>query len=121
MNILGINAYHGDASAALFVDGQLVAAVEEERFTRVKHDTSFPHRSIRFCLDEAGLRPEDLDHLALSRNPRANLGKRLAHAVKGRAGRHVATKRAANLGSGTPTGPCGSQIVIDKEHVPEGD
>ena len=42
MNILGINAYHGDASAALFVEGQLVAAVEEERFTRVKHDTSFP-------------------------------------------------------------------------------
>ena len=44
MNILGINAYHGDASAALLVDGQLVAAVEEERFTRVKHDTSFPHQ-----------------------------------------------------------------------------
>jgi carbamoyltransferase len=97
MNILGINAYHGDASAALIVDGRLVAAVEEERFTRVKHDTSFPHRSIRFCLDEAGLRPEDLDHFALSRNPRANIGKRFAHAVKDRAGRHVATKRAANL------------------------
>jgi carbamoyltransferase len=97
MNILGINAYHGDASAALIVDGQLVAAVEEERFTRVKHDTSFPHRSIRFCLDEAGLKPEDLDHFALSRNPRANLGKRFAHAVKDRAGRHIATKRAANL------------------------
>src|SRR5437867_3403189 len=95
--VLGINAYHGDASAALIVDGRLVAAVEEERFTRVKHDTSFPHRSIRFCLDEAGLRPEDLDHFALSRNPRANIGKRFAHAVKDRAGRHVATKRAANL------------------------
>ena len=54
MNILGINAYHGDASAAMIVDGQLVAAVEEERFTRVKHDTSFPHRSIRYCLDAAG-------------------------------------------------------------------
>ena len=47
MIILGINAYHGDASAALVVDGELVAAVDEERFTRVKHDTSFPHRSIR--------------------------------------------------------------------------
>ena len=45
MNILGINAYHGDASAALVVDGQLVAAVEEERFTRVKHDTAFPHQA----------------------------------------------------------------------------
>jgi carbamoyltransferase len=97
MNILGINAYHGDASAALIVDGQLVAAVEEERFTRIKHDTSFPHRSIRYCLDEAGLRPEDLDQFALSRDPRANLGKRLAHTVKDRAGRRVATKRVANL------------------------
>ena len=56
MNILGINAYHGDASAALFVDGQLVAAVEEERFTRVKHDTSFPHQAIRYCLETRGHR-----------------------------------------------------------------
>ena len=56
-SILGINAYHGDASAALFVDGVLVAAVEEERFTRLKHDTSFPHQAIRYCLDAAGLRP----------------------------------------------------------------
>ena len=68
MNLLGINAYHGDASAALIIDGDLVAAVEEERFTRVKHDTSFPHRSIRYCLETAGLRPADIDHFALSRN-----------------------------------------------------
>lgn len=97
MNILGINAYHGDASAALIVDGQLLAAVEEERFTRVKHDTSFPHRSIRHCLDVAGLRAEDIDHFALSRNPRANLGKRVVHALKDRAGRQVAARRASNL------------------------
>lgn len=97
MNILGINAYHGDASAAIVVDGELVAAVEEERFTRLKHDTSFPHRSIRYCLDAAGLRPEDIDHFALSRNPKANLGKRFAHAIKDRAGRRVATRRVGNL------------------------
>ena len=97
MNVLGINAYHGDASAALVVNGQLVAAVEEERFTRLKHDTSFPHRSIRYCLESAGLTPEDIDHVALSRDPTANLGKRVLHAVKDRAGRHVATKRAGNL------------------------
>src|SRR3954463_8332313 len=97
MNILGINAYHGDASAALLVEGQLVAAVEEERFTRVKHDTSFPHQAIRYCLDQAGLRPEDLDHFALSRDPKANLGKRVAHAVKDRAGRQVASRRVGNL------------------------
>jgi len=97
VNILGINAYHGDASAALLVDGRLVAAVEEERFTRIKHDTSFPHQAIRYCLDASGLRPQDLDHLAISRNPRANLGRRLAHAITDRAGRRVATTRAANL------------------------
>jgi carbamoyltransferase len=97
MNILGINAYHGDASAALVVDGDLVAAVEEERFTRLKHDTSFPHRSIRYCLDTAGLSPEDIDHFALSRNPRANLGKRVGHALKDRAGRQVAKRRVASL------------------------
>jgi carbamoyltransferase len=97
MNILGINAYHGDASAALIVDGNLVAAVEEERFTRLKHDTSFPHRSIRFCLETASLRPGDIDHFALSRNPRANLGRRVLHALKDRTGRQVAAKRASNL------------------------
>ena len=97
MNILGINAYHGDASAALLVEGRLVAAVEEERFTRLKHDTSFPHRSIRYCLEASGLRPEDIDHFALSRNPKANLGKRFAHAIKDRAGRRVATRRVGNL------------------------
>src|SRR5215210_3270320 len=97
MNILGINAYHGDASAALIVDGELVAAVEEERFTRVKHDTAFPHRSIRYCLETAGMRPRDLDHFALSRDPKANLRMRVQHAVKDRAGRKVATRRASNL------------------------
>ena len=55
MIVLGVNAYHGDASAALLVDGEIVAAVEEERFTRVKHDTSFPHHAIRFCLDTANI------------------------------------------------------------------
>ena len=59
MNILGINAYHGDASAALVVDGQLVAAVEEERFNRVKHWAGFPAESIRYCLDDAGLAPDE--------------------------------------------------------------
>jgi carbamoyltransferase len=97
VNILGINAYHGDASAALLIDGQLVAAVEEERFTRVKHDTVFPHEAIRYCLESAGMRPHDIDHIALSRDPFANLGKRVAHAVRDRAGRQVATRRASNL------------------------
>jgi carbamoyltransferase len=78
MNILGINAYHGDASAALVVDGQLVAAVEEERFNRVKHWAGFPSQSIQYCLDFAGIGIGKVEHIAISFNPSANLGKRLA-------------------------------------------
>ncbi len=78
MNILGLNAYHGDASAALVVDGQLVAAVEEERFNRIKHWAGFPSQSIQYCLDYAGMSISDVDHVAISFNPRANLSKRLA-------------------------------------------
>ena len=77
MNIVGINAFHGDASAALVVDGQLVAAVEEERFNRVKHWAGFPAESIRWCLQRAGLSASDIDHVAISFNPKANLFKRL--------------------------------------------
>ncbi len=77
MNILGLNAYHGDASAALVVDGQLIAAVEEERFNRIKHWAGFPSQSIRWCLQQAGLTAADVDHVAISFNPRANLLRRL--------------------------------------------
>jgi predicted NodU family carbamoyl transferase len=57
MNILGINAYHGNASAAIVCDGKLIAAVEEERFNRVKYAAGFPAAAIRYCLAEAGLTP----------------------------------------------------------------
>ncbi|HMT97014.1 MAG TPA: carbamoyltransferase N-terminal domain-containing protein, partial [Ferruginibacter sp.] len=53
MIILGINAYHADASAAIFVDGKLIAATEEERFTRIKHWAGFPAKAVAFCLKEA--------------------------------------------------------------------
>jgi carbamoyltransferase len=84
MRILGINAYHGDASAALVIDGRLVAAVEEERFNRIKHWAGFPAQSIRWCLETADVKPEDLDHVAISFDPRANLGKRIAFVAKNR-------------------------------------
>lgn len=77
MNILGINAYHGDASAALVVDGELVAAVEEERFNRIKHWAGFPATSINWCLEQAGIEAGDLDHVGVSFQPRANALKRL--------------------------------------------
>ena len=75
--ILGLNAYHGDAAAALVVDGQLVAAAEEERFNRVKHCAGFPELAAAWCLADAGLAPADLDHVAIGRDPRANLGAKL--------------------------------------------
>jgi carbamoyltransferase len=82
MNILGINAYHGNASAAIVCDGKLIAAVEEERFNRVKYAAGFPSAAIRYCLEEAGLRLSDIDHVAVPRNPYARLGTKLWYAVR---------------------------------------
>ncbi len=76
MIILGLNAYHGDSSACILIDGKLIAAVEEERFRRIKHWAGFPTESIRYCLNEAGISGEDIDHVAVNRNPTANLLKK---------------------------------------------
>src|SRR5947207_12822589 len=82
MNILGINAYHGNASAAIVSNGQLIAAVEEERFNRVKYAAGFPAQAIRYCLKEAGLTLSDIDHVAVPRNPYASLATRLFYALR---------------------------------------
>ena len=82
MNILGINAYHGNASAAIVCDGRLVAAVEEERFNRVKYAAGFPAQAIRYCLKEAGLTLSEIDHVAVPRNPYARLGTKLFYALR---------------------------------------
>jgi carbamoyltransferase len=82
MNILGINAYHGNASAAMVCDGRLVAAVEEERFNRVKYAAGFPAQAIRYCLEAAGLKLGEVDHVAVARNPWARLGTKLLYAMR---------------------------------------
>ena len=82
MIILGINAYHGDASAALVIDGQLVAAAEEERFNRIKHAAGFPANAIRACLKIAGLEGKDIEHVAVARDPRARIWRKALYAVK---------------------------------------
>jgi len=82
MHILGINAHHANASAAIVCDGQLVAAVEEERFNRVKYAAGFPIAAIQYCLDAAGLRLEEVDHVAIPRNPWARLARKLFYAVQ---------------------------------------
>ncbi len=82
MIILGINAYHANASVALVCDGQLVAAAEEERFNRVKYAAGFPVAAIRYCLKAAGLAITDIDHIAVPRNPWARIGTKLLYAMR---------------------------------------
>jgi carbamoyltransferase len=67
--ILGISAYYHDSAAALVVDGEIVAAAQEERFTRIKHDHGFPGHAIAYCLNEAGLTAEDLDYVGFYDKP----------------------------------------------------
>lgn len=70
--ILGISAYYHDSSASLIKDGKIIAAIQEERFTRVKGDASFPNNAINYCLNEAGIKIEDIDHIVFYEN---NLNK----------------------------------------------
>lgn len=76
MIILGINAYHADSSAAIFRDGIMIAATEEERFRRVKHWAGFPSMAIEFCLREAGVTLKEVDHIAIGRDPKAKLAQK---------------------------------------------
>jgi carbamoyltransferase len=94
--ILGLNAYHGDAAAALVVDGELVAAAEEERFNRTKHVAGFPGLAAAWCLSEAGLTPEQLDHIAVGRDPRANIGAKVKRTLRHRPSMSFVRQRLAN-------------------------
>src|SRR6059036_331467 len=69
MDILGISCFYHDAAAALLRDGQLIAAAEEERFSRIKHDFGFPHHAIRYCLEAGGIRGNDLDYAVFFEKP----------------------------------------------------
>jgi carbamoyltransferase len=67
--ILGISAFYHDSAAALVVNGRIVAAAQEERFTRKKHDPDFPQHAVDYCLAKAGLKPEDLDYVGFYDKP----------------------------------------------------
>jgi carbamoyltransferase len=82
MIILGINAYHANASAAIVVDGRLIAAVEEERLNRVKYAAGLPARAIQWCLDAAGAKLTDVDRIAIPRDPWARIGTKLRFAAR---------------------------------------
>src|SRR5579862_4502726 len=99
MIILGINAFHGDSAAALVRDGKLVAAVEEERFRRVKHWAGFPSQAIAYCLRHAGLGLDDVEHVAVNQDSRANLFRKLAYLTTQRPDPSLIIHRLKNRGA----------------------
>jgi carbamoyltransferase len=102
--ILGINAFHGDAAACLVQDGRMLAAAEEERFRRIKHWAGFPARAIAWCLEDAGLRLDDVDHVAINQDPRAHWARKLAFTLRQRPDLGLVAERLRNrhARAGTP-------------------
>ncbi|MGZ4158524.1 MAG: carbamoyltransferase N-terminal domain-containing protein, partial [Bacteroidia bacterium] len=82
MYILGLNAFHGDSSACILKDGNVIVALEEERIRRVKHWAGFPIEAIKYCLADAGISIKDIDHITISRDPSANVIKKIKHTLK---------------------------------------
>ena len=73
MYILGISAYYHDSAACILKDGKIIAAAQEERFTRKKHDQNFPSNAIKYCLEEAGISSSDLEIVAFYDKPFLNI------------------------------------------------
>ena len=97
MHILGINAYHPDSSACIIKDGQLIAAVEEERFRRIKHWAGLPEEAIKYCLKEANIELDNIDYIALNRNPRVNFYKKIIFVLLNRPSVHLVRNRLSNM------------------------
>ena len=118
--VLGINAYHGDVSAALVRDGQLVAAVEEERFRRVKHWAGFPTLAIRSVLDIAGIGGADVRHVAVSRDPKANLLRKGLFTLTHRPDPRLVLDRVRNAGRVRDLhGPLAAALGIPRDDLPK--
>src|SRR2546425_1925086 len=96
MTIVGLNAYHGDSSACVVIDGKIVAAAEEERFRRIKHWAGFPSEAIRYCLDEVGAAPEDVAHVAINQDSRANLLEKISYTLARRPSLDMVLDRLRN-------------------------
>jgi len=82
MIILGLNAYHADSSAAIFKDGVLIAATEEERFRRIKHWAGFPSEAVKFCLREAEVTLSEVDYICIGRDPKAKFWRKVQYVLK---------------------------------------
>ena len=99
MKIIGLNAFHADASAVLTVDGKVVAAAEEERFTRIKHWAGLPLESIRACLEIAGVGARDIDHWAINTDNSAHRYQKLRYLLSGLARPGLILSRVQNRAS----------------------
>ena len=97
MIVLGLNAYHGDSAAALVKDGKLVSAAEEERFRRIKHWSGLPTEAMKWCLEDAGLKLGDVDHIAINRNPKVNNLRRALYVLRKRPSLGLILKRLGNI------------------------
>jgi len=97
MYILGLNAYHGDSSACLIKDGQIVAAIEEERIRRLKHWAGLPTEAIKFCLQTGGVTLDQVDHIVIGRDPRAHIGKKLLYVLAHPPSPRALADRAKNI------------------------
>ena len=82
MKILGINSCHADSSCALLIDGNIVSAAEEERFTRIKHWAGVPVKSIEYCLNNSNIKIEDIDYIVVGRDFNAKILKKIKFALK---------------------------------------
>ena len=119
MYVLGINAYHGDVSAVLLRDGAVVAALEEERFTRIKHYAGFPTQSIQRCLEMAGIEGSEVAHVAISRDPKANLPQKALFALKKRPSVSLILDRLKNQRAVRDVeGPLASALGVDRTALP---
>ena len=99
MTILGLNAYHGDSAACLIKEGKLVAAVEEERFRRIKHWAGLPTNAIDYCLREGGVTLRDIEHIAINRKPGVNNWRRLAFVLRHRPDPRLMLQKVKNIRS----------------------
>ena len=84
MKIIGINAFHADSSACIVINGELITAVEEERFNRIKHWAGFPIESIKHCLSETKLKISDIDQISINIDPKANYIEKFIFLIKHR-------------------------------------
>ena len=96
-SILGLNAYHGDSAACLFVDGKLIAAAEEERFRRIKHWAGLPTQAIDYCLREGGQTINEIDHIAVNRKPGVNNLRRFMFVLRHRPDPRLMWQKVRNI------------------------